>query len=51
MQDLSNLDPKEMLACGPVASAPLFEAVLKDRDRLLDEIAAERAEKRQLKEV
>ena len=51
MQDLSHLDCKQLLACGPVASATLFKAVLKDRDRLLDETAAERAEKRQLKEA
>ncbi len=51
MQYFDHLDPKELLASVPVASALLFEAVLKDRDRLLDEIAAERAEKRQLKEV
>ena len=51
MQDLNRLNPKELLASVPVASATLFEAILKDRDRLLDEIAAERAEKRQLKEA
>ena len=51
MQDLNHLGPKELLASVPVASALLFEAILKDRDRLLDEIAAERAEKRQLKEA
>ena len=51
MLDRNHLDPKELLASVPVASALLFKAVLKDRDRLLDEIAAERAENRQLKEA
>jgi hypothetical protein len=45
------LNPKELLASGLVSSEPLFKTVLKDCHRLLDEIAAERAEKRQLREV
>jgi hypothetical protein len=48
LADLNQLDPKELLASGLVPSGPLFEKVLADRDRLLDVIALERAEKWQL---
>jgi hypothetical protein len=50
MQDLNRLDPKELLRSGKVPSGPLFEKVLADRDRLLDELAKERADKHQLRE-
>jgi len=50
MQDLNRLDPKELLRSGKVPSGPLFEEVLADRDRLLDELAKERADKHQLRE-
>ena len=50
MQDLNHLDPKELLRSGKVPSGPLFEKVLADRDRLLDELAKERADKHQLRE-
>ncbi len=50
MQDLSHLDPKELLRSGKVPPGPLFEKVLADRDRLLDEIAKERADNHQLHE-
>ena len=50
MQDLNHLDPKELLRSGKVPSGPLFEKVLADRDRLLEELAKERADKHQLKE-
>jgi len=50
MQDLSHLDPKELLRSGKVPSAPLFEKVLADRDRLLDELAMERADNHKLRE-
>jgi len=50
MQDLNRLDPKELLRSGKVPSGPLFEQVLADRDRLLDELAKERADKHQLRE-
>jgi len=50
MQDLNHLDPKELLRSGEVPSGPLFENVLADRDRLLDELAKERADNHQLKE-
>jgi len=50
MQDLNRLDPKELLRSGKVPSGPLFEKVLADRDRLLDEIAEGRADKHQLQE-
>jgi len=50
MQDLSHLDPKELLRSGKVPSGPLFEAVLADRDRLLDEIAKEQADNHQIRE-
>ena len=49
--DLNQLDPKELLEAGLVPSGPLFEQVLKDRDRLLNVIALERAEKHQLQEA
>jgi hypothetical protein len=47
MQDLNHLDPKELLRSGKVPSGPLFEAVLADRDRLLEKVAEERAERRE----
>ena len=50
MQDLNHLDPKELLRSGKVPSGPLIEKVLGDRDRLLDELAKERADKHQLRE-
>ena len=50
MQDLSHLDPKELLRSGKVPSGPLFEAVLADRDRLLEKIAEERADNHHLQE-
>ena len=50
MQDLNRPDPKELLRSGKVPSGPLFEQVLADRDRLLDELAKERADKHQLRE-
>ena len=50
MQDLSHLDPKELLRSGKVPPGPLFEAVLADRDRLLDEIAKEQADNHQIRE-
>jgi len=50
MQDLNHLDPKELLRSGKVPSGPLFEEVLADRDRLLDELAKERGDKHQLRE-
>ena len=50
MQDLSHLDPKELLRSGKVPSGPLFEKVLGDRDRLLDELAKERADNHHLQE-
>jgi len=50
MQDLNHLDPKELLRSGKVPSGPLFEEVLADRDRLLEELAKERADKHQLRE-
>jgi len=48
MQDLNRLDPKELLRSGRVPSGPLFEEVLADRDRLLDELAKERADNHKL---
>jgi len=50
MQDLSHLDPKELLRSGKVPSGLLFEEVLADRDRLLDELAGERADNHKLRE-
>ena len=48
MQDLNHLDPKELLRSGKVPSGPLFEKVLADRDRLLEELAKERADNHHL---
>jgi len=45
MQDLNRLDPKELLRSSKVSSVQLFEAVLADRDRLLEKIAEERADR------
>ena len=50
MQDLNHLDPKELLRSGKVPSGPLFEEVLADRDRLLGELAMERADNHKLRE-
>jgi hypothetical protein len=50
MQDLNRPDPKELLKSGKVPSGSLFEQVLADRDRLLDELAKERADNHQLQE-
>jgi len=44
---LGQPDPKQLLESGQVASKQLFEAVLADRDRLLEKIAEERAERRE----
>ena len=51
MGELDRHDPKELLESGLVPSGPLFEGVLKDRDRLLSEIENERREKRELEEA
>lgn len=48
IQNLDKLYPKELLESGKVLSGPFFKKILKDRDRVLDAIAAERAEKEQL---
>jgi hypothetical protein len=47
VQDSRGPDPKELLASGQVSSMQLFEAVLADRDNLLEKIAKEQAEKRE----
>lgn len=44
-------DPKQLLASGQVESSQLFEAVLSDRDRLIERIAEERAAKREFEEA
>jgi hypothetical protein len=44
-------EPNELLASGQVPSGQLFEKVLEDRDRLLAQIAAERAEKHEFEEA
>ena len=48
MQDLNHLDPIKLLEAGLVPSGPLFECVLADRDNLLEKIAAEQAERREI---
>jgi len=43
--DFDQMDPKKLLESCQAFSRELFEAVLADRDRLLGELAKERAEK------
>jgi hypothetical protein len=50
-QDSRGPDPKELPESGQVSSKQLFEAVLADRDRLLETVAKAQAEKREFEEA
>jgi hypothetical protein len=50
-EDPRGPDPKALLESGQVSSKQLFDAVLADRDRLLETVAKAQAEKREFEEA